>query len=168
MQSMTAAAIALDAFYACVKERIEIPRETKDAWRKNRTARHAQVSEVLRLAFEIGPESFGLVRTAVKEIMCFRDLAVHPSGQHDAAIMHPVLKVGVEWRFVAFSSENAQKATSLSLSIIAQLLQRPKKNFSALVGYCKGCKARVDQIVAAWEEEFGLLWQRSGSGSESS
>jgi hypothetical protein len=124
MQAITAAAIAMDAFYGCVKERIEIPQETRDIWRKNRTARHAHVSEVLRLAFRIGPKSFARLRTTVKEIMRFRDLAVHPSGEHDAPVLHPALKVGVEQRFVAFSSENAQQATSLAISIIAQLLQR--------------------------------------------
>jgi hypothetical protein len=140
----------------------------KDAWRKNRTARHAQISEVLRLAFDIGPESFDQLRTGIKEIIRFRDLAVHPSSKPKTPILHPALNAHVEWRFVAFSSDNAQKATSLSLGIIGQLLQRPKKRFPALVEYCEGCKTWVDPIVAAWESKLGLLWQRADTGSQSS
>jgi hypothetical protein len=166
MQAMAAAAIAVDAFYASVKGRIEIPQDAKDAWRKNRTARHAQVSEVLRLAFKIDPKSFDTLRTVVKEIMRFRDLAVHPKGQHDAPVLHPVLKQDVEWRFVVFASEKAKNAASLAISIVAQMIDSPKEAFPDLTRYCTGLKDRVQPIVERWEERYGPLWRKAESDSK--
>jgi hypothetical protein len=166
MQAMAAAAIALDAFYASVKERIEIPQAIKDAWKKNRTARHAQVSEVLRLAFKIGPKSFETLRTVVKEIMRFRHLAVHPKGQHDEPVLHPVLKQGVERRFVVFASENAKNAAGLAISVVAQMMNRPKEAFPDLMSYCTGLRDRVEPIVKRWEERHGPLWDKAMNTSD--
>jgi hypothetical protein len=158
MQAIISAAIAMDAFYASVKERIEIPQTVREAWKNKRTARHAQISEVLRLAFKISSESFETVKTGLKQLMKFRDNGVHPPVEHTAPIQHPVLQVGTEWRFIAFRVENAKAAVQLSLSIIAQLLNRPKANFPELVRYCEGVRPRVMPIVAAWEEQFGFLF----------
>jgi hypothetical protein len=127
MQAMAAPAIALDAFYVSVKQRIEIPQDISDAWRKTKTARHVQISEVLRLGFNLGPKSF---RDASK-------------------------------RFVAFSSENAQIAAAHAISIVGQMIDRPKDALLELTGYCTGLRDRVQPIVTRWEEKYGPLWKRS-------
>jgi hypothetical protein len=46
-----AAAIAIDAFYATIKNKTNIPEETFHIWKEKKTARHTQIAEVLRQAF---------------------------------------------------------------------------------------------------------------------
>jgi hypothetical protein len=55
MQASMAAAIAFDAFYACILSRIKLPRAQIEQWRTNRTARHRQIAEVVRRAFRLRP-----------------------------------------------------------------------------------------------------------------
>jgi hypothetical protein len=75
--------------------------------------------------------------------MRFRHLAIHPKGQHDEPVLHPVLKQGVEWRFVVFASENAKDAAGLAISVVAQMINRPKEAFPDLKSYCAGLRDRV-------------------------
>lgn len=56
MQCVVAAAIAIDAFYARVKENIPISPQTIEAWAKKRTARYRQISEVFKRGFRVGPK----------------------------------------------------------------------------------------------------------------
>jgi hypothetical protein len=117
MQAIMAAAIAIDAFYSIVKEHVLLPKSLVERWRKNRTARYSQVTEVLRRAFHLKPTATAGLRHNLEEIYRLRDLAVHPSGQIEAPMMHPELNVGVEWRFAYFRAHNAELIPSLSKSI---------------------------------------------------
>lgn len=71
MQAMIASGIAIDAFYASVKEYVAIPPETTRAWRDNGTARYKQVSEVFRMAFRLDNASALELRGAIKRIYYF-------------------------------------------------------------------------------------------------
>src|SRR5882672_1132602 len=51
MQAIMAAAIALDAFYSLLQTYVKLPPTLITQWRKNRTPRYSQVTEILRLAF---------------------------------------------------------------------------------------------------------------------
>ena len=53
MQAMMAAAIAIDAFYAAVREHAPVPSDLLENWRKNKTARAKQIFETFRRAFPI-------------------------------------------------------------------------------------------------------------------
>lgn len=57
MQTIMASAIAMDAYYANVKERIDISKELIKAWLDNGTARYNQTAEVIRKAFPMTEES---------------------------------------------------------------------------------------------------------------
>ena len=118
MQAIMAAAIAIDAFYAAVKERVTIPAVTLQAWREKGTARHKQVYEAMRRGFKIGKGALPKVREALKEIYRFRDLAVHPDPKLAQPLIHPDLGVGAEWRFVYFRYENARALINVILSLV--------------------------------------------------
>lgn len=108
MQAIMASAIAIDAFYSVVQTLVKIPPETTAKWRSKRTARYAQVAEVLRHAFPMKPKSLSALRANLKAIYGLRDLAVHPSGKLEAPLLHPELDVGVEWRFAYFHAAAAE------------------------------------------------------------
>ncbi|GEM_PF-594074 len=157
MQAIVASGIAIDAFYAVVKERISIPKEKRDAWRRNGTARYKQIAEVVDLAFNLDSKGFERVRQLLKEITRFRDWAVHPSAQSAEPVQHPELGVGVEWRFVAFGFQNARSAVRVSLALIAQMLPSPRKKHAKLDEYCRATSSRIHPLVREWEGRYGKL-----------
>jgi len=158
MQTMMASAIAIDAYYACIKERVEIPKELIGRWKENRIARYKQIAEVLRIAFPMKDESFKQVRGALKEIFRFRDMAVHPPSKPVPALLRPKLNLIIDWRYVAFSYDNAKAAVRLSLSIIALTARRPHKGkFDALKPYCETLMSKVELSINQWNDRYGKL-----------
>jgi hypothetical protein len=161
MQSIGAAAFAIDAFYASAIERIPIPVDLRTAWRRNRTSRTAQIMEVFRRGFRIGKNSQGRMRETLVKLFESRDKAVHPSSDMRDPIWHPRLKVAMEWRYVVFREENAHVATGFAISILAQLARRPKVDNKALVEYCNGAVSRIDPVLGAYENSYGPLFDRA-------
>ncbi|MBW4420381.1 MAG: hypothetical protein KME13_14295 [Myxacorys californica WJT36-NPBG1] len=160
MQAIMSGAIAVDAFYASVKDKISLPEELTKSWSKNKTARNMQIAEVMRRAFLMGESSFHQVRDHLKEIMRLRGMAVHPSGKIDEPILHPELHQGIEWRFVTFSYPNAKLVVGACLSLVAQLVLRPRNEFESLKSYCNALEPKISSLVRLWEERFGELYER--------
>lgn len=161
MQAMMAAAIAIDAFYAAVKERLDLPASTLKAWREKGTTRHRQVYEVVRRGFKIGNAALPKIEEALREIYRFRDLAVHPDPKLSEPLMHPDLTgVGTEWRFIYFRYENAKPLVNVALSMVVQLLDAPKERNKALSRYAKEAAPMTKPLVDEWESRYGALYPR--------
>jgi hypothetical protein len=94
MRAIMAAAIALDAFYAVLQPHVGPEPKLLEKWRKKRTARYSQVTEVVRRAFNLKRNGTKTLRKNLKQIYRLRDLAVHPPGNIQAAILHPELNIG--------------------------------------------------------------------------
>jgi hypothetical protein len=149
LQAIMASGTAVDAFYAAVQSRIHLPESLIDEWRDKRTARHIQISEVLRRAFSLEPKDVSILRQTLAEIFRFRDLAVDPSGKRDAQILHPELGVGVEWRFAYFRSENALLIVKATLGLIAELAAAGKPKDADLQKYVDALRSRVEPLQSA-------------------
>ena len=143
MQAIMSAAIAVDAFYASVQDKIVLPPRLLECWRKRRTPRFAQIAEVLRLAFTLKPTGTKILRQQPKEIMRYRDLAVHPSAKFGAALLHPDLNVGVEWRFVYFRFDNANAIVKETARVIHELINKGKPMTSEVQRYCEDLCPRI-------------------------
>lgn len=135
MQACTSAAIAIDAFYATIKNYISIPDGTTKIWREKRTARYKQIAETLRVGFKIKKEPYKNLRHILKQVTEWRDLSVHPSGKFEKPMYHPDLKVGTEWRFVYYRLYNAKAIYRGILSIINVLCEVEVSNNSNLQKY---------------------------------
>lgn len=168
LQCITASAIAVDAFYAMARDHVTVPESVMEAWRSNRTSRPKQIAEVLKRGFLIGPKSFRDIRKHLIELFKWRDWSVHPPAGFNKPIPYAELRVSTEWRFAAFRFENAKVAFALSLSLIAQLLLRPKPDLKNLVEHCQGSLPLVTPLVEKWESKFGMLYAREESSSEAS
>jgi hypothetical protein len=159
MQAIMASGIAIDAYYACVKELINIPRELTQAWRTSGTARYRQIAEVLKRAFPMSQESAKQLREILKQNIGFRDKAVHPPSGTEAPLLHPELNRLTDWRYVTFRYYNAKNIVGLTLSVIAQTASRPHKNkFETLSPYCKALMLRVTPLLDRWAEHYGKLF----------
>lgn len=143
MQAIMAAAIALDAFYAIVKEHVSLPTAVLEKWRNGRTPRYSQIAEVLRRGFALKPKGAAGLKANLKEIFRVRDLAVHPSGKIDAPLLHPELDVGVEWRFAYFRASNAQLIVNAATQILWELSNRAKPKNSSLREYANALALRL-------------------------
>jgi hypothetical protein len=163
MQTFAAAAIALDAFYARVKEDVPIPPELVAQWRANGAARYKQITELFRRSFRVGNRSAVMLRKHIREIFDWRDRTVHPPAMAGQPVFYEELSVGTEWRFVVFRAHNARLIAGSALSIVAQLLARPRSEHVALSKYCVSALTNIQPTLDAWEKEFGTLYDRSAS-----
>lgn len=141
MQAIMAAAIALDAFYATIKDKTNIPENTFRIWKAKKRARHAQIGEVLRQAYSLPPGCVKELKGALSEIFKFRDWAVHPPGGIQAPVLHPEIGVGVEWRFVSFSAESATLIVTKAQSIISDLTNKGKPSNPEIQRYTEGLRS---------------------------
>jgi len=163
MQAIMAGAIAMDAYYASVKEHADIPDidELSRTWRQNGTARYKQIAELLKRAFPMSRDSFQMIRQILKQNFDFRDKAVHPPSGTQAPVRHPELGIVTEWRFVTFRHYNAKAIVGLTLSIIAQTASNPHDDkFDELREYCEGLMKRVEPLVERWEDRYEELYER--------
>ena len=151
MQAITAAAIAVDALYASVQPMIILPPTLVDTWRKKRTPRQAQVSEVIRRAFSLGNASGGMVKQNVSQIFALRDLAVHPSAHMKPAVLHPELNIGLEWRFEAFRAHNACLLVSAAGNLFWQLMHRTRPKNKKVQNYAENMKVFLAEIYPSGE-----------------
>lgn len=124
--ALAAFAFAVDGFYDTVK--LELGRHPQEAaWKKNRTARAAQVTETLRYRFQLGPGFTAQLRQYVDELFRFRARAVHPDGQWVVPNYRPELDSAVHPHLVTFSAPHAVQARALTLQVLTQLIARAKQ-----------------------------------------
>jgi hypothetical protein len=125
MATISAAASAVDAFYASVKERYgehpDVP-----TWKRTGLARYKQISETLRWAWKLNPDQGKMIRSAVAELYKFRDVALHSPAEFRVTELRAELDRFVEWRFNWYRTENAQAAVLNASRLIAMFLRQPE------------------------------------------
>lgn len=62
---------------------------------------------------------------------------------------------------MAFCHPNAKAALSFALSLIAQLLVRPRPGCMEFSCYCEGASTGVSHLVERWESRYGELFSRA-------
>jgi len=146
LQAIMASALAVDAFCAVVQSKVQLPQSLIDEWRENRTPRDVQFSEVLRRAFSLAAKDASSLRQNLGEIFRFRDLAIDPSGKGDARILHPELRVGVEWRFAYFRAENALRIVRATLRLIWELVASGKPKDAEVQTYIDALRPKIESL----------------------
>ncbi len=86
------------------------------------------------------------MRQNLEEIFRFRDLAIDTSSKSAAAILHPELNVGVEWRFAYFRCENALLIVRATLRLISELVASGKPKDADIQGYIEALQAKVERL----------------------
>jgi hypothetical protein len=152
MQAIAASSFALDSFYAAVKERIEIPAELTETWRRNRRARWKQMAEVFRRAFALNEAAATALRASFKELAKYRQWAVHPPADQRTPVLREDIARGVEWRFVAFRHSNARVIVRFALGNIHILAEKARPEPAALKKYCEALTSALEPLRASWAE----------------
>lgn len=156
MQAIVGAATAFDAFYALLLEYVSIPSDLVRRWKKNRTARHRQVAEVMRRAIRLSGETLVGVQRVLSEVYRIRDMAVHPSAAFGSVVRHPGLPINSDWRLAAFRVENARAAVHSAVSIIAQCHELVRDSHPALRKHFSEVKSGIETVVQEFERQTGL------------
>lgn len=141
MVAIAASMFAIDAFHGAVKARIDVPPPTGP-----RSRRYAQIAETLKRGFTMKQESSNRLRDVLRDAFRIRDMSVHPTGDYQSPLLHPIMQVGVAVPHVAFGVENAEAAVSLALSLIEQCTAVPKPRHKPLVNWCKAMPAILKEL----------------------
>lgn len=161
MQSVVAAATAIDGFYAALREHVGLDDKTLAAWRDGRTARYRQVAEVVRRAFTVKPSNAKQIRRALQQLYRFRDSAVHPGRTFGEAVAHPEAGRNTARLYATFRYPNARELAGVGLSVISQGCLRAEHASSPGVRrYCEELWPHVEPILAVWESNHGQLFAR--------
>lgn len=148
MQAILSAGIAIDAYYASVKDCINIPDKLTETWRDKRTARHKQISEVLRLAFPMSNSTFKELREILKQNITWRDKAVHPISGTTSPSVHIELNKVTDWRYATFRFYNAKAIYGLTLSLVYKTASNPPyEKHKKLQEYCDGLLPKLTPWV---------------------
>ena len=101
---------------------------------------------MIRRAFNLKRNGVRLLLENLKKIYRLRDLAVHPSGKVQEALLHPELGVGVEWRFVYFRADISEGAVNAATAIVWDLAFQGKPVSDQTANYLRGLRARLNDL----------------------
>jgi hypothetical protein len=150
MRAITAAAFALDAFYASVKARSpQHPDEQK--WVENGTTRPAQISETLRYHLKIKNIGAKEMRRRIRELFKFRGWAVHPGSKLREPILRPDVDAGLDWHFAVFRAENAVNAVGSTVSLLDQLVKTLERGSEDLQKFKDAARRAMDGVLDEFE-----------------
>ena len=158
MQCIMASSVAMDSYYAAVKDHIDIPEKLTQKWREN-TARYKQIAEVIRRAFPLSKSAFRNLRDVLKQNTSFRDQAVHPSTGTAAPMVHVELGKATDWRYATFRFYNAKTIIGLTLSVIYQTANNPYPDkYDSLRKYCDELVIKLQPRLELWESKYDKLF----------
>jgi hypothetical protein len=147
MVSIAASAFALDSFYDAVSSQRDMGGFNRK-WAAARTPRHSRITELLHQTFAVGnPEGKDLARM-IREIFTLRDRAVHPSGEFEAPVRHPLITPAVPWPYLAFNAANARQALLNVAGVMYYCMKHPRRTFPAIVTWSEGAAAEAEPRFA--------------------
>lgn len=159
MRAMTAAAFALDAFYASVKARSP-QHPHQEEWVSNGTTRPAQIFETLRYHLKIKNAGAKEIRRRIRELFKFRGWAVHPGSRFREPIVRPDVAVGLDWHFTVFRAENAVNAVALTVSMFDQLVMTLGRGSRDLQKFKKAARRAMNGVLDEYEAASLPTFQR--------
>lgn len=121
MQVIVSCGIAIDGLYDTLRPYAHLSDAEIQKWRENRTARYKQVVEIIRRIYKPNNQVVSDLSKSIKYFFELRDKAVHPSQKLEHACQKVGVPVGVDWRFSAYSYDNAKACFTNTINIIAFL-----------------------------------------------
>jgi hypothetical protein len=107
-----------------------ISKEDIDTWKEKRTSRGAQITEIIRRVYKLNNEALNQFKKGITEIIKYRDMAVHPSGELKNACPRPDIPVGVDWKFSAYRFTNAATCFQSTMKMFIYLYETKCKEDS--------------------------------------
>lgn len=124
LQVFVACGIALDALYDQLRPYAKLDKATLDAWKQNGTNRATQISEAVRRVYRLDTETGQKFKKHIKEIIGFRDRAVHPSLELRQSCTRSDVPVGVDWKFSAYRYTNSRTCFHVTMTMLIHLYEK--------------------------------------------
>lgn len=149
--AVTAFAFAFDGFYDTLRQELG-PHPDQARWKKNRTARHAQVTETFRFQLKLGPTFTAQLGTVIKELFEFRNRAVHPDSKFVEPTYRPQIDSAVHPHVVTFSGPHTVQARALVLELLDRLVTRAveQSRVGADRGWLNRGREELDRLSARY------------------
>jgi hypothetical protein len=147
MQAIACTAVAFEALFSVMQRSLPSLR-IHSRPKKKKTPRYEVVSGAIKLGFGLTRKEFETVRVALKQIFDYRDQSVHPTGDFNPPMQHPVLQVGVEKRQVTFRYDNALQILRFAVALISELPVRARPTNGTIVEYAKTLRERMAPLRA--------------------
>jgi hypothetical protein len=144
LQSIVASATALDGIYSLLKPHSSITPEMIMSWRNARTARSAQVFEVIHQLYRFPNALARDTKQMVEDIYDLRGRAVHPAHELEPAMVRPDIQEGLDWRFCAYRFESCDLCYKNMLRMISHIHHKRSR--------VEGANLEVDRLVEALME----------------
>ena len=128
VQVVVACGIALDTFYAQLKDYCCITDADIETWKRNKTSRAAQITEVIRRVCNLNKDMTIAFKTNIKSIMDFRDQAVHPTHSVKRTCKRLDVPVRVDWRFAAYTYSNSIICYGRTMEMIIYVYEKEFKD----------------------------------------
>lgn len=160
IQVFASVAFSLETFDKMVRARIVIPENLIASWEENETSWAKQLTEVLKLGFEIKGTHVKNLALLLKTVATYRNEVVHGSANAAPPVYHPELGMSTELHFVRYKYLEAKLALDAILGLYVQLLPRNKTQYKSLTLYCQAVERAMQPLMTAWEQNYGLLSYR--------
>jgi hypothetical protein len=156
MQAIVGAAIAIDSFYAVVKDKMGRPKpptatNKKATAKKTRPSRSSQISETIKVAFGLKKREFDILRDNLAKIYNLRDLAVHPKGDAGDTFEPLELAVGVEWRLAFYRYDSAFGVVCFTIGLLNDLACNGSPKAETLKTYMRNLRQQTEPL---WSKEI--------------
>jgi hypothetical protein len=169
MRAVSAAAFAVDAFYAGVQARSP-DHPHRERWRTprtngRRTSRHTIVFETLRYHLKIKPLAATEYRRRIADLFRFRGWAVHADAKFKPAIEREDVDRGVDWHYVAFRAHNAAAAVGGTLQMLSALVDVFDRGSAEMQDWQPHAREALDAVIARYDREGRLprlQWRAEG------
>lgn len=160
MRTISAAAFAVDAFYASVQARSP-GHPHREKWRTprangRRTSRHTIVFETLRYHLKVRPVAAPEYRRRINDLFRFRGWAVHADAKFRPAIERPDLDRGVDWHYVAFRADNAVTVVAGALQMLSALVDVFGRGSEELREWQPHAREALDAVITRYDAEGRL------------
>jgi len=147
MQAICASAFTVDALYGSLNDVFPISGATKDGWANNRTPRAGRILDAVHRVAKLSNPQAKSWRKALKTMFEFRNWAVHPPRDFRRPLLHPILEVGVDWRFVVYREENARNAVAVATEVLMRTFEQPRER-KALQDWAKQQAPILQSLLA--------------------
>lgn len=147
IQAVVAAAVCLDALYDHLVRQVPVERNVRESWNKNKTARYRQISETIRIAFNVRNSEIKLIRNNLKTIFKLRDVAVHPSSMSISPLKHQELDILTDWKLVIFWGGVADVIVCYVVRLLWDITRGSQYKSNTLSQFMIDMKARVEALL---------------------
>ena len=155
MRAITAAAFAVDAFYAAIKARSpEHPNAAQ--WQQNRLARHKQVFETFRQNLKLDNATSKEASRRISQLFAYRDWAVHPGSEFKEPIYRPDLDASADWHFTVFRAENALAAVAMTVQMLDRFTPRLERGSTELAEWRPKVRKAINRVLDQYEAAAAL------------